>query len=70
MSRVPQIWALARDVEDHFPLVLRYNSDDWGSEPFRFKNFGCVIKTLKMLLLRHEIHNSYMGGWDLFLKSG
>jgi hypothetical protein len=52
MSRVPQIWALARDVEDHCPLVLQYNSDDWGPEPFRFKKFWLPDKDFKDVITK------------------
>ncbi|WJX28141.1 hypothetical protein P8452_16895 [Trifolium repens] len=45
----PCVWALSRDVADHFPLVLKYNSSDWGPKPFRFNNFWlqhCDFKAL------------------------
>jgi endonuclease/exonuclease/phosphatase family metal-dependent hydrolase len=37
--RNPKVWVLTRDVSDHCPLVVRYNSLDWGPKPFRFNNF-------------------------------
>jgi endonuclease/exonuclease/phosphatase family metal-dependent hydrolase len=30
----PSLWVLLRTVSDHCPLVVRYNSVDWGPKPF------------------------------------
>ncbi|WJX24304.1 hypothetical protein P8452_13427 [Trifolium repens] len=35
----PIVRVLARDVADHCPLVLKYNSFDWDPKPFRLNNF-------------------------------
>jgi hypothetical protein len=35
----PTVWVGPRDVSDHCPLILRYDTADWGPKPFRFNNF-------------------------------
>ncbi|WJX96923.1 hypothetical protein P8452_78057 [Trifolium repens] len=35
----PTVWVGPRDVSDHRPLILRYDTADWGPKPFRFNNF-------------------------------
>lgn len=37
-SGVAAQWALARDVSDHCPIVLKGEHQDWGPKPFRFNN--------------------------------
>ncbi|MCH79914.1 RNA-directed DNA polymerase (Reverse transcriptase), partial [Trifolium medium] len=34
----PSLWVLDRDISDHCPLLLRYSTDAWGPNPFRFSN--------------------------------
>ena len=41
------LWVMPRDVSDHCPLVLKNGGWSWGPTPFRFNNFGFIIKTLK-----------------------
>jgi hypothetical protein len=48
----PSVWALARDVSDHCPLVIRYNSEDWGPKPFRFNNFWLQHKSFRDLVIQ------------------
>lgn len=33
------LWALPRDVSDHYSLVLKVGSPDWGSIFFLFNNY-------------------------------
>jgi exonuclease III len=32
-------WVGPRDVSDHCPIILHYDSADWGPKPFRFNIF-------------------------------
>ncbi|WJX33767.1 hypothetical protein P8452_21944 [Trifolium repens] len=41
------LWALHRDVSDHFPLLTKYSHEDWGPRPFRFNNFWLEHKFFK-----------------------
>jgi hypothetical protein len=48
----PFVRVLARDVSDHCPLVVRYNSSDWGPKAFRFNNFWLHHKSFKDLVVQ------------------
>jgi hypothetical protein len=62
----PNVWVLARDVADHCPLVLRYNSSDWGPKPFRFNNFWLQNNEFKDLVTNAwEAYN--LEGWMGFI---
>ncbi|MCH88892.1 RNA-directed DNA polymerase (Reverse transcriptase), partial [Trifolium medium] len=48
----PSQWALARDVSDHCPIILRYSSQLWGPKPFKFNNFWLDHQGFKEKLKR------------------
>jgi hypothetical protein len=48
----PSQWALARDVSDHCPIVLRYSSQLWGPKPFRFNNFWIDHRDFKDVVIQ------------------
>jgi hypothetical protein len=57
----PNVWALSRDVSDHCPLVVQYNSSEWGMKPFQFNNFWLQHKSIKYVVVQH---------WDGYACSG
>ncbi|KAK2435783.1 hypothetical protein QL285_020819 [Trifolium repens] len=64
----PSVWILSRDVSDHCPLVVRYNSSDWGPKPFRSNNFWLQHKRFKDLVVRTWEGQAFTGGLVLSLK--
>ncbi|MCH97415.1 LINE-1 reverse transcriptase like [Trifolium medium] len=46
------VWALPREVSDHYPLVVRYSNGDWGPKPFRFNNLWLQNKRFKELVVQ------------------
>ncbi|MCI08407.1 putative transposon TX1 protein, partial [Trifolium medium] len=64
----PSLWILPRVVSDHCPLVLRYNSVDWGPRPFRFNNHWLLHKDFKSLVEEWWRSQSYSGWMGFVLK--
>jgi hypothetical protein len=64
----PSVWVLSRDVSDHRPLVVRYNSSDWGPKPFRFNNFWLQHKSFKDLVVRTWEGQAFTGWMSFVLK--
>jgi hypothetical protein len=62
----PSVWVASRDVSDHCPLVLKYNSDDWGPKPFRFNNYWLKNKNFKELVVTSWT-NQHVSGWMGFV---
>ncbi|KAK2445530.1 hypothetical protein QL285_016452 [Trifolium repens] len=66
--RNPNVWALSRDVSDHCPLVVRYNSLDWGPKPFRFNNFWLQHKSFKDMVVKTWQDQTFAGWMGFVLK--
>lgn len=56
------LWALERDISDHYPLVLRYTGGEWGPKPFRFNNH-CIDHRDFNDLVRRTWNDSHLTGW-------
>lgn len=46
----PTLWALPRDVSNHFPLILKTGWTDWGPKPFWFNNYWIENRKLKKVV--------------------
>ncbi|MCH80013.1 LINE-1 reverse transcriptase like, partial [Trifolium medium] len=58
----PNVWVAPRDVSDHCPLILRYDSADWGAKPFRFNNFWLKNNQFKELIAK-TWERQHVSGW-------
>ncbi|KAK2442416.1 hypothetical protein QL285_013611 [Trifolium repens] len=64
----PSVWVASRDVSDHCPLILKYNSDDWGPKPFRFNNYWLKNKNFKELVVNSWTNHNVSGWMGFVLK--
>ncbi|MCH87170.1 LINE-1 reverse transcriptase like, partial [Trifolium medium] len=62
----PSLWVLPRSISDHCPLVLRFNSVDWGPRPFRFNNHWLLHKDF-FRLVEEFWRNCNLTGWMAFI---
>lgn len=51
------LWVLPRDVYDHYPILLKPKSWNWGLKPFRFNNFWLQNQNFKKVM--EEAKNQY-----------
>jgi hypothetical protein len=64
ISPNPSVRVLPRDVSDHCPLVLNYDSLDWGPKPFRFNSFlleNSKFKEMVATVWRGQNFSGWMG---------
>jgi hypothetical protein len=64
----PMVGALHRDVSDHCPIVLRYNDDDWGPCPFRFKKIWLENSSFKDFVSKVWEEQNFPGWMGYILK--
>ncbi|WJX91755.1 hypothetical protein P8452_73482 [Trifolium repens] len=64
----PSLWVLPRSVSDHCPLVIRYNSVDWGPKPFRFNNHWLSHKDFKVFVEEAWRSMPFVGWMGYILK--
>ncbi|MCI42694.1 hypothetical protein A2U01_0063931, partial [Trifolium medium] len=64
----PVVWALARDVSDHCPIILRYNDVDWGPRPFRFRNYWLENSKFKDMISKVWEEQNFTGWMGHILK--
>jgi hypothetical protein len=64
----PSLWVLPRTVSDHCPLVIRYNSADWGPRPFRFNNHWLLNKNFNGLVEEYWMGCNFTGWMAYILK--
>jgi hypothetical protein len=60
----PMAWVDSRDVSDHCPIILRYDTEDWGPKPFRFNNYWLKDTKFRDLVITTwsaQHHNGWMG---------
>ncbi|KAK2407515.1 hypothetical protein QL285_043126 [Trifolium repens] len=62
----PSLWVLPRSVSDHCPLLVRYNSVDWGPRPFRFNNYWLLHKEFNKVVEQFW-RGSNLTGWMAFI---
>jgi exonuclease III len=62
----PNLWGLDRDVADHCPIVLRYDSENWGPKSFRFNNFWLSHKEFKEVVTK-AWEDQHFEGWMGFI---
>jgi hypothetical protein len=62
----PSLWVLPRSVSDHCPLLVRYNSVDWGPRPFRFNNHWLLHKEFNKVVEQFW-RGSNLTGWMAFI---
>ncbi|GAU51943.1 hypothetical protein TSUD_417260, partial [Trifolium subterraneum] len=64
----PNVWVASRDVSDHCPLFLRYDSTDWGPKPFRFNNFWLKNNNFRALVINTWEAQNFSGWMGYILK--
>ncbi|KAK2449806.1 hypothetical protein QL285_008962 [Trifolium repens] len=64
----PLVRVLERDVADHCPLLLKYNSDDWGPKPFRFNIFWLQHREFKELVKVEWVASNDVGWMASILR--
>ncbi|GAU09987.1 hypothetical protein TSUD_393040 [Trifolium subterraneum] len=64
----PNAWVAPRDVSDHCPIILRYDSTDWGPKPFRFNNFWLKHNNFRTLVKDTWEAQQFTGWMGYILK--
>ncbi|KAK2444918.1 hypothetical protein QL285_015908 [Trifolium repens] len=62
----PVVRVLERDVADHCPLVINYNSESWGPKPFCFNNFWLQNKDFRGVVT-NAWASCVVDGWMSFI---
>jgi hypothetical protein len=62
----PVVRVLDRDVADHCPLILSYNTESWGPKPFRFNNFWLQNKDFRGVVT-NAWASCEVDGWMSFI---
>ncbi|MCH83868.1 LINE-1 reverse transcriptase like [Trifolium medium] len=64
----PNVWVLPRDVSDHCPLVLKYDTINWGPKPFRFNNSWLNNKNFHGMVTKVWQDQHFFGWMGFILK--